>query len=75
MVNGGTLDMLAFFGPQLGDEKSLRSSTIQAHIKMPSLTPFCVCSYLPAIGLLAIFLPPLETETRQRRRLATGGAQ
>jgi len=32
-----------------------------------------VCSYLPAIGLLAIFLPPLETETRQRRRLARGG--
>ncbi|MDG4476802.1 MFS transporter [Thiovibrio frasassiensis] len=34
-----------------------------------------LCSYLPAIGLLAIFLPPLETETRQRRRLASGGAQ
>jgi len=34
-----------------------------------------LCSYLPAIGLLAIFLPSLETETRQRRRLASGGAQ
>ena len=34
-----------------------------------------LCSYLPAIGLLAIFLPQLETETRQRRRLARGGSQ
>ncbi len=34
-----------------------------------------LCSYLPAIGFFAIFLPPLETETRQRRRLARGGVQ
>ncbi|MFA7347702.1 MAG: MFS transporter [Desulfurivibrionaceae bacterium] len=31
-----------------------------------------LCSYLPAIGLLAIFLPQLETESGQRRRAATG---
>jgi len=31
-----------------------------------------LCSYLPAIGLLAIFLPRLETESRQRMRADTG---
>ncbi|MEK6201259.1 MAG: MFS transporter [Desulfobulbaceae bacterium] len=30
-----------------------------------------VCSFLPAIGLLAIFLPDLETESRRRKRLLT----
>jgi len=29
-----------------------------------------LCSFLPAIGLLAIFLPDLETESRRRKRLA-----
>ena len=29
-----------------------------------------VCSFLPVIGLLAIFLPDLETESRQRRKPA-----
>lgn len=28
-----------------------------------------VCSFLPAIGLLAIFLPDLETESKRRKRL------
>ncbi|MBW6521278.1 MAG: MFS transporter [Desulfoarculaceae bacterium] len=28
-----------------------------------------LCSFLPAIGLLAIFLPDLETESRRRKRL------
>ena len=29
-----------------------------------------LCAFLPAIGLLAVFLPDLETESRLRRRLA-----
>jgi FSR family fosmidomycin resistance protein-like MFS transporter len=28
---------------------------------------YSVCSFLPVIGLLAIFLPQLETESRRRR--------
>jgi FSR family fosmidomycin resistance protein-like MFS transporter len=32
---------------------------------------YSVCSYLPVIGLLAIFLPQLETESRRRRRVVS----
>ena len=33
-----------------------------------------LCSFLPAIGLLAIFLPDLETEYRLRQKPATAGS-
>ena len=33
---------------------------------------YSLCSFLPAIGLLAIFLPNLETESRRRRSGKTG---
>ena len=33
-----------------------------------------LCSFLPAIGLLAIFLPDLETESRLRQKPATAGS-
>ena len=29
-----------------------------------------LCAFLPAIGLLAVFLPDLETESGRRKRLA-----
>jgi FSR family fosmidomycin resistance protein-like MFS transporter len=32
---------------------------------------YSVCSFLPVIGLLAIFLPQLETESRRRRRVVS----
>jgi FSR family fosmidomycin resistance protein-like MFS transporter len=32
---------------------------------------YSVCSYLPVIGLLAIFLPQLETESRRRRQVVS----